>query len=62
MNTRENGFAISMEVLQFEGCRLARKHNISISEFKVSYGWVWRFMARHLTIRHRMMIETTRSI
>jgi hypothetical protein len=23
---------------------------------------VWRFMARHLTIRHRMMIETTRSI
>jgi hypothetical protein len=26
--------------LQFEGCRLGRKHNISISRFKVKYGWV----------------------
>jgi hypothetical protein len=52
INTWKNGFAISMEMLQFEGCRLARKHNISISKFKVSCGWVKHFMARHdLTIR-----------
>jgi hypothetical protein len=57
MNTWKNGFAISMEMLQFEGCRLTRKHNISISKFKVSYGWVRRFMAGHdLTIRHRTTI------
>jgi hypothetical protein len=60
MNTRKNGFAVSMEMLQFEGCKLARKHNISVSEFKVSYGWVRRFMARHdLTIRHRTTIAHT---
>jgi hypothetical protein len=57
MNTWKNGFAVSMEMLQFEGCRLARKHNIFISEFKVSYGWVSHFMARHdLTIRRRTTI------
>jgi hypothetical protein len=44
---QKNGFALSMEMLQFEGYRLARKHNISVSEFKVSYGWVRCFMARH---------------
>jgi hypothetical protein len=58
MNMQKNGFAVLMEMLQFEGCRLARKHNISISEFKVTYGWVRRFMARHdLTIRCRTTIE-----
>jgi hypothetical protein len=64
MNTRKNRSAVSMEMLQFEGCRLARKHNISISEFKVSYAWVTCFTARHdLTIRRRTMIaETTGSI
>jgi hypothetical protein len=52
MNMRKNGFAVSMEMLQFEGCRLARKHNISISQFKVGYGWVRHFMTRpDLTIR-----------
>jgi hypothetical protein len=57
MNTRKNAFAVSMEILQFEGCRLARKHNISVSGFKVSYGWVRRFMARHdFTIRSRTTI------
>jgi hypothetical protein len=64
MNTRKNEFAASMEMLQFEGCRLARKYNISVSKFKVSYGWVRRFMARHdLTTRHQTTIaETTGSI
>jgi hypothetical protein len=28
MNTRINGFAVSMKMLQFEGCRLARKQYI----------------------------------
>jgi hypothetical protein len=57
VNTRKNGSVVSMEMLQFKGCRLARKHNISVSEFKVGYGWVRCFMARHdLTIRHQMTI------
>jgi hypothetical protein len=47
MNTWKNRFAVSMEVLQFEGCRLATKHSISVSEFKVCFGWVRHFMARH---------------
>jgi hypothetical protein len=54
----QNEFAVSLQMLQFEGCRLARKHNVSISEFKVSYGWVRYFMARHkFVIRCQMMIE-----
>jgi hypothetical protein len=36
MNMQKKGFAISVEMLQFEGRRLARKYNIT--EFKVSYG------------------------
>jgi hypothetical protein len=52
MNTQKNGFAVSMEILQYKGCRLAKKHNTSISEIKVIYGGVWHFMAKHnLTIR-----------
>jgi hypothetical protein len=47
MNMRKNEFAVPMEMLQFEGCRLARKPDISVSKFKVSYGWVRHFMARH---------------
>jgi hypothetical protein len=40
-----------MKMLQFEGSRLAEKHIISVSKFKVSYGWVKHVMARHdLTI------------
>jgi hypothetical protein len=55
--TQKNGFAALMEMLQFEGCRLARKPNISVSKFKVSYGWVRRFMARQdLTRRCQMMV------
>jgi hypothetical protein len=54
MNTRKNEFAVSMEMQQFDGCRLARKYNISVSECEVGYGWVRRFMAWHdLTIRPR---------
>jgi hypothetical protein len=57
INMRKNGFTASMEMLQFKGCRLARKHNIFISEFRVSCGWVRRFVARHdLTIRRRTTI------
>jgi hypothetical protein len=54
MNTKKNRFSESMDMLQFKGCRLARKHNISISKFKVSYGRVKHFLARHkLTIRYQ---------
>jgi hypothetical protein len=57
MNMQKNGFVVLMEMLQFTGCRLARKHNISVSKFKVSHGWVKHFMTRHdLTIRCRTTI------
>jgi hypothetical protein len=43
-----------MWLLKFKGCRLGRKHNISISLFKVSYGWVRSTKASHdLTIRRQ---------
>jgi hypothetical protein len=62
MNIWENGFAASMEMLQFKGFRLARKHNISGSKIS-QVGWVKHFIASHdLTIRHQMMNrETIRS-
>jgi hypothetical protein len=52
-NIWKNRFAVSIEMLQFKGYRLARNHNISISEFKVSYEvCVRHFMARYdLAIR-----------
>jgi hypothetical protein len=57
MNMRKNGFSVSMEMLQFKGCRLARKPSIFVSKFEVSYGWVRCFMARQdLTIRRRTTI------
>jgi hypothetical protein len=60
----KNGFAASVELLLFKGFRLAREYTISISELKVSYGWVRCFMARPgLTIRHQIMIlQSIRSI
>jgi hypothetical protein len=30
-----------------EGCRFAEKHNISVTEFRVRYGWVRCFTVRH---------------
>jgi hypothetical protein len=53
----ENGFAALVEMLQFEGCRLARKHNITISEFKGRNGWLRSYFGRNsFTIRCQMMI------
>jgi hypothetical protein len=40
MNTRRNGFAVTVEMMQFEGCKIARKRGISDSKFKVSCGWM----------------------
>jgi hypothetical protein len=55
--TAGSGFAVLMEKLQFKGCRLARKQNISVSKFKVIYGRARCFMARYnLTIKHQMMV------
>jgi hypothetical protein len=49
----KNRFAASMEKLQSEASRLARKHNKSISKF--SYRRVRHFMARkNLTIKHQI--------
>jgi hypothetical protein len=47
MNTWKNISVVSMNMLQFEGCRLATKHNITICKFKVSYGWVRHFTTRY---------------
>jgi hypothetical protein len=65
MNMEKNGFAALVEMLQFESCRLARKHIISISEFKVSNGWLRSFFGRK-QLHHKMSDDdstgTTRSI
>jgi hypothetical protein len=51
---RRNGFRVLIEVSHFEGRRLAGKHSIAGSEFRVSCEWMRHFMARHgLTIRRR---------
>jgi hypothetical protein len=57
MYMQKNGFAILMEMLQVEGSRLARQHNIFVTDMKTSCGWVSCFMARHnLTIRCHMTV------
>lgn len=57
MNTQKSRFARLIEKLQFKGCRLARTNNVSVTMFKVSYGWVRHFTARHdPTIRCLTMI------
>jgi hypothetical protein len=42
-NIRKSGFAVMVEILQSEGCRLARKHNISASSKSVMHwqGVLW---------------------
>jgi hypothetical protein len=63
MNMWKNGFTVLLEMFQFEGYRLMRRHSISVSEFKVSCGWVRCFMARYdLTIRHQVMSTETTGI
>jgi hypothetical protein len=39
VNMQKNCFAVSIEMLQFEGCRLADKHIISVSSKSVKDGW-----------------------
>lgn len=54
---RKDGFSISTEMLQIEARRIADNMEIPRVEFKASYGWVRRFMARHtLVIRRRTSI------
>ena len=56
-NTRADGFSVSVEMIQFEGLKIADRMEIPRNEFKGSYGWARRFMARHdLVIRRRMSI------
>lgn len=51
---RKDGFSVSREMMQFEALRIANDMEIPQDEFKASYGWVRRFMARHdLVIRRR---------
>lgn len=55
--TRKNGFAVTTEMLLFEASKIARQRNIPANEFKASYGWLRRFMARKdLSIRRRTSI------
>jgi hypothetical protein len=61
MNIWKN-FTLSMEMLQFEGCRLARKHNIPVSKFKVSYGQVRCYQTLpHHKAYNNASIETNQS-
>jgi hypothetical protein len=51
---RADGFSVSVEMLQFEARQLSDSMGIPQSEFKASYGWARRFMARNdLVIRRR---------
>jgi hypothetical protein len=63
MNIWKN-FTLSMGMLQFEGCRLARKHNtrIPVSKFKVSYGQVRCYqILPHPKAYNNASIETNQS-
>jgi hypothetical protein len=64
MNTRKNRFAVSMEMLQFEGCRIASKHNISVTEF--SQLWMGEAFYGQTRPHHKATndnsTDTTRSI
>jgi hypothetical protein len=60
----KNGFAVSMEILQFEGCRLGRKLYTSVNEFK---NQLWMSEASYGQIAHHKesngsSTETTGSI
>lgn len=53
-NLRQDGCAVSLDILQTEARRIARAQGIEAKDFKASSGWTTRFMRRHgLTLRRR---------
>jgi hypothetical protein len=50
---RNEGIAVTHDMLQLRARELAKSHNI-LDEFKASRGWLWRFMKRKgLSLRRR---------
>ncbi|KAH8025692.1 hypothetical protein HPB51_010776 [Rhipicephalus microplus] len=51
---RQDGCAVSLDIVQTEARRIARAQGIEAKEFKASSGWTTRFMRRHgLALRRR---------
>ena len=51
---RNDGIAVTHDMLQLRARELAKSHNISDNEFKASRGWLRRFMKRKgLSLRRR---------
>ncbi|KAH8028036.1 hypothetical protein HPB51_012622 [Rhipicephalus microplus] len=51
---RQDGCAVSLDIVQTEARRIARAQGIKAKEFKASSGWTTRFMWRHgLALRRR---------
>jgi hypothetical protein len=54
---RNDGIAVTHDMLQLCARELAKSHNISDNEFKTSRGWLRRFMKRKgLSLRRRMTL------
>jgi hypothetical protein len=51
---RNDGIAVTHDMLQLRAGELAKSHNVSDNEFKASRGWLQRFMKRKgLSLRRR---------
>jgi len=56
---QNDGIAVTHDMLQLRARELEKSHNISDNEFKVSRGWLRRFMKRkRLSLRRRTTLET----
>ncbi|KAH7941748.1 hypothetical protein HPB49_016929 [Dermacentor silvarum] len=53
MDIAKDGYTLSTKMLRVKALAIARHMNISPMDFKASEGWLWRFMKRQLSIRHR---------
>lgn len=47
-NTRADGFSVSVEMIQFEGLKIADRMKIPRNEFKGSYGWARLAFQKHV--------------
>jgi hypothetical protein len=55
---RSNGVSVSHEMLHFKACEIATRQGISPSQFKVSRGWICRFMKRKgFSLRRRTSLS-----
>jgi len=54
---RNDGIAVTHDMIQLRARELAKSHNISDNEFKASQGWLRRFMKRKgLSLRRRIAL------